>query len=189
MTQSIETHKLYQLEEHINDWVKLKFDKLKLKNQVDYYTESAIPDYLKEALRGRAKTEQKTNFGKPDFSLVKKCGHNKIPVIIENKLGLSKLIFETKDGIKFDEKSISNYAVNGALYYATGIIASAKYRDVIAVGIAGDSKDNIQIKVYYVYGSGENSHKFLDSVKTLDFLENENTFNEFYKNATLTDNY
>jgi type I restriction enzyme M protein len=187
MTQSIETHKLYQLEEHINDWVKLKFDKLKLKNQVDYYTESAIPDYLKEALRGRAKTEQKTNFGKPDFSLVKKCGHNKIPVIIENKLGLSKLIFETKDGIKFDEKSISNYAVNGALYYATGIIASAKYRDVIAVGIAGDSKDNIQIKVYYVYGSGENSHKFLDSVKTLDFLENENTFNEFYKNATLTE--
>jgi type I restriction enzyme M protein len=73
------------------------------------------------------------------------------------------------------------------LYYATGIIASAKYRDVIAVGIAGDSKDNIQIKVYYVYGSGENSHKFLDSVKTLDFLENENTFNEFYKNATLTE--
>ena len=54
MTQSIETHKLYQLEEHINDWVKLKFDKLKLKNQVDYYTESAIPDYLKEALRGTA---------------------------------------------------------------------------------------------------------------------------------------
>ena len=187
MTQSIETHKLYQLEEHINDWVKLKFDKLKLKNQVDYYTESAIPDYLKEALRGRAKTEQKTNFGKPDFSLIKKCEQNKIPVIIENKLGLSKLIFETKDGVKFDDKSISNYAVNGALYYATGIIASGKYRNVIAVGIAGDSKDNIQIKVYYVYASGETSHKFLDSVKTLDFLENQETFNEFYKNATLTE--
>jgi hypothetical protein len=52
----------FTLEEHINDWVKSQFQKLKLKNQIDYYTESAIPDYLKEALKGRAKTENKTNF-------------------------------------------------------------------------------------------------------------------------------
>ena len=45
----------YKLEEHINDWVKAQFKKLKLTNQTDYYTESAIPDFLKEALRGRAK--------------------------------------------------------------------------------------------------------------------------------------
>ena len=50
----------YKLEEHINDWVKAQFKKLNLKNQTDYYTESAIPDFLKEALRGRAKTENKT---------------------------------------------------------------------------------------------------------------------------------
>lgn len=74
----------YTLEEHINDWVKKYFDSMGLKNQIDYYTESAIPDYLKEALRGRAKTENKTNFGKPDFSLTKYG----IPVIIENKLGI-----------------------------------------------------------------------------------------------------
>lgn len=59
----------FKLEEHVNDWVKKKFDKLSLKNQTDYYTESAIPDYLKDALKGRAKTVNKTNFGKPDFSL------------------------------------------------------------------------------------------------------------------------
>ena len=44
----------YKLEEHVNDWVKSKFKKLGLKNQKDYYTESAMPDYLIEALRGRA---------------------------------------------------------------------------------------------------------------------------------------
>ena len=59
--------KPYKLEDHVNDWVKAQLDRLKLKNQKDYYTESAIPDYLKEALKGRAKTENKTNFGKPDF--------------------------------------------------------------------------------------------------------------------------
>lgn len=187
MSQSIEPNKHYKLEEHINDWVKYQFDKLKLKNQVDYYTESAIPDYLKEALKGRAKTENKTNFGKPDFSLIKKCGYENIPVIIENKLGLGKLIFETKEGIKLDDKSIQSYAVNGALHYATGMIASGKYHEVIAVGIAGDSAENIQIKVYYVYGSGENSYKLLETINTLDFLENENTFKEFYQNAKLTE--
>ena len=176
----------YKLEDHVNDWVKIQFDKLKLKNQKDYYTESAIPDYLKDALRGRAKTENKTNFGKPDFSLPHYRDH-KVPVIIENKLGLQKLIAETKDGIKFEGKSITNYAVNGALYYATGMIASGKYHEVIAIGIAGDSDEAIEIKVYYVYGSGEHSFKLLESVTTLDFLENEQTFKEFYNNAILTD--
>jgi len=173
----------YKLEEHINDRVKKQFDKLSLINQTDYYTESAIPEYLKEALRGRAKTENKTNFGKPDFSLVK----YKLPVIIENKLGLGKLVNDTKEWIRFDDKSIASYAVNGALHYATGMIASGKYSEVIAIGIAGDSEATIGIKVYYVYGSGDSSHKLLENISTLDFLENEQTFNEFYKNATLTE--
>lgn len=174
----------YKLEEHVNDWVKAVFNKLSLKNQKDYYTESAIPDYLKDSLRGRAKTENKTNFGKPDFSLPH---FKQAPVVIESKLGLQKLISETKDGVKFDDKSIQNYAVNGALYYATGMIASGKYHGVIAIGIAGDSDDAIELQVYYVYGSGEHSYKLLKDVTSLDFLENEKTFDEFYKSAILTE--
>ena len=174
----------YKIEDHINDWVKSKFSKLGLKNQEDYYTESAMPDYLIEALRGRAKTETKTNFGKPDFSLTR---FQQAPVVIENKLGIKKLIKESKDGVKFDESSIKNYAVNGALYYATGMIASGRYKEVIAIGIAGDSDEDIELKVYYVYGSGENSFKLIENITTLDFLENQDTFDEFYKNATLTE--
>lgn len=173
----------YKIEDHVNDWVKNQFDKLKLKNQKHYYTESAIPDFLKEALKGRAKTVNKTNFGKPDFSLTQ---YN-APVVIENKLGLQKLIAESKDGIKFDENSIKNYAVNGALYYATGMIASGKYSEVIAIGIAGDSDEAIEIIVYYVYGSGEQSFKLLEDVTALDFLENKNTFTQFFDNAILTE--
>jgi len=184
MAQSIKSE-LYKLEDHVNDWVKSKLDALKLKNQKDYYTESAIPDYLKEALKGRAKTENKTNFGKPDFSITQ---YKQAPVIIENKLGLNKLITETKDGIKFDEKSIKDYAVNGALYYATGMIASGKYHEVIAIGIVGESDDAIELQVYYVYGSGEHSFKLLENVSSLDFLENQKTFDAFYKDASLTEN-
>ena len=92
-----------------------------------------------------------------------------------------------KDSIKFDDKSIKDYAVNGALYYATGMIASAKYHEVIAIGISGDCAETIKIQAYYVYGSGEHSFKLLDNVTTLDFLENNKTFDEFYKDAVLTE--
>ena len=175
--------KNFTLEEHINDWVKKCFAKLKLINQTDFYTELAIPDYLKEALKGRSKTERKTGTGRPDFSLDK----YHIPIVIENKLGSQKLLSWTKDSIKFDDKSIASYAVNGALYYATGMIASGKYHEAIAIGIAGDSEETVQIKVYYVYGSWEKSFKLLANIKTLDFLENQKTFDEMYRNATLTE--
>lgn len=176
-------HTSYKLEEHVNDWIKEQFGKLSLKNQIDYHTESAIPDYLKDALKGRAKTQNKTNFGKPDFSLTK----YRIPVVIESKLGSKNFVAESKGIIKFDDKSICNYAVNGALYYATGMIASAKYNEVIAIGIAADSHENIKINVYYVYGSGEHSFKLIENVTTLNFLENNQTFDEFYNDAVLTE--
>ena len=60
------------------------------------------------------------------------------------------MISRTKAGLKMDEKSIKNYAVNGAVYYAQNMIASDKYSEVIAIGIAGDNKENVEIDVYYV---------------------------------------
>jgi type I restriction-modification system DNA methylase subunit len=175
----------FSLENHLNDWVKDKFKKLGLNDQVDYFTESAIPDYLKESLKGRSKTNKKNGFGRPDFSIVK---YDQAAVVIENKLGCKNLINETqKDGIKLDDKSLQKYAVNGAIYYATGMIASGKYKEVIAIGIAGDSSSKVDINVYYVYGSGEKSYKLLEAVNTLDFLENEKSFDAFYKDAVLSE--
>ncbi len=67
------------------------------------------------------------------------------------------------------------------------MVASGKYNEVIAIGIAGDSDESIEFRVYYVYGSGEHSYKLLENISTLDFLENQTTFDEFYKNALLTE--
>lgn len=172
----------WKLETDVNDWVKAQFDRIGLVKHKDYNEESAMSEYLKDALKGSAKTKNKTNFGKPDFHVEK----YKIPVIIEDKVKLSKLVAETKDGVKFDDKSIGAYATNGALHYARRIIDSEKYNEVIAVGIAGDNADNVTIRVYYVFGSAFNAHK-LTETKTLDFLENEKSFEEFYKEATLSE--
>lgn len=173
----------YKLESDINDFVKAKLTSLGLEKLKDFNEESAMSDYLKEALRGSAKTKNKTNFGKPDFHLE---GY-RIPIIIENKLGLKKLKAETKSGLKFDEKSIANYAVNGALYYAQNMISSEKYHEVVAIGVAGDDSENISIDVYYVFGASEKAYKKIEACNTFDFLENQATFEAFYKSAILSE--
>lgn len=173
----------WKLESDVNDWVKKQLENLGLVKLVDFNEESGMSDYLKEALKGAAKSKTKTNFGKPDFHVEK----YDIPVIFENKFGLNKLVSQTKDGVKFDEKSIDTYAVNGVLHYSRSMIDSDKYSEVIAIAVAGDNAENVAIKVFYVFGSAENAHKELPAVTTLDFLENKRTFAEFYNEAKLSE--
>ena len=102
-------------------------------------------------------------------------------------MNLKKLLAETKDGIKVDGASIRGFTVNGALYYARNMIASGKYREVVAVGCAGDNESNVTIKVYYVYRFGEDSYKELTMVTSFDFIENQSIFDIFYNEAMLTE--
>lgn len=176
--------KKWKLEDDVNDYVKKQLESIGLKKLKDYNVESGMSDFMKEALKGSAKTKHKSRFGKPDFHLEK----YKIPVIFESKLGIDKLISQTNDGkIKEDDRSISNFAVNGALHYATQMIGSNKYKEVIAIGVAGNSEENIIFNIYYVYGSSMKSIKNMDNYKMIDFLENEKTFENFYKDCVLTE--
>lgn len=45
-----------------------------------------------------------------------------------------------------------------------------KYDEAIAIGVAGDSKEDVEIQVYYVYGSSMKSVN-MSEYKTLDFRE------------------
>lgn len=173
---------LYTLEADVDDAVKKKFDFLKLNKGVDYNEKSAMSSYMKEALKGAAKTKSKKNFGQPDFHIEK----YKIPVVIENKLYHKFHVTATKAGIKMDEKSVSNYAVNGAVYYARNMIESKKYDEVIAIGISGESDESIKISTYYVF-SPNIEPKFMKDYNSLDFLESEESFNAFYDNAVVTE--
>lgn len=73
------------------------------------------------------------------------------------------------------------------MYYARNIIASGKYDEVIAIGIAGDNDESVELQVYFVYGSGDSAFKFMSKYKTLNFLENKSTSSEFLNDAKLTD--
>lgn len=180
----------WKLEDNVNDWVKENFKQLK---QDKYTVESAMSDFLKSAIQEGVKLKrlkleeagekEKGKSWEPDFEI--ECF--KIPVLIEDKLGLTKLSSKNGTTLKHDIKSIKNYAVNGAIHYAQCAILSKKYTEVIAIGIAGDNPDDVKIEVYYVYGSTNETYKLIESYTTLDFLENEKSFDEFYKEAVLTE--
>ena len=173
---------LYTLEADVDDAIKKKFDSLKLNKGIDYNEKSAMSSYMKEALKGAAKTKSKKNFGQPDFHIEK----YKIPVVIENKLYHKFHVTATKAGIKMDERSVCNYAVNGAVYYARNMIESKKYDEVIAISISGESDESIKISTYYVF-SPNIEPKFMKDYNSLDFLESEESFNAFYDNAVVTE--
>lgn len=172
----------WRLEDDVDDYVKTILESLGLKKLIDYNVKSGMSDYMKESLKGSAKTKKKANFGIPDVHIEK----YKIPVVIEDKLGVNKLISQNKNGIKLDDKSVANYAVNGAIFYAQNMVASDKYKEVIAIGIAGDSEEDVKINVYYVYGSMADP-KYMEMYTSLDFLENEETFENFYNDAILSE--
>lgn len=175
-------HVMFKLESDVNDYVKEKLTSLGLKKLVDFNEESGMSDYMKEALKGSAKTKDKTSFGIPDFHIEK----YKIPIVIEDKLGLKHHIAENKSGIRMDDKAVCQYAVNGAIYYAKNMIASKRYDEVVAIGISGDNKDNIKISVYYVFSPSIPPKKMMNYV-TLDFVQNQESFDSFYNEATVTD--
>lgn len=175
-------HVMFKLESDVNDYVKSKLTALGLKKLIDFNEESGMSDYMKEALKGSAKTKDKTSFGKPDFHIEK---YN-VPIVIENKLGIKHHIAKNKSGIRMDEKAVREYAVNGAIYYAQNMIASRKYDEVIAIGISGDNENNIKTSVYYVFSPSIPPKEMLDYV-TLDFVQNHDSFESFYKAATVTE--
>ena len=84
----------WKLEDNVNDWVKENFRRL---NQNNFTVESSMSEYLKNAIQEGVKLKrleleevgekEKSKSWKPDFEL--ECF--KTPVLIENKLGLSKL--------------------------------------------------------------------------------------------------
>lgn len=174
---------LYTLEADVDDSVKKKFEALGLKKGIDYNEKSAMSSKMKRALKGAAKTKNKTNYGQPDFHIESRY---KIPVIIENKLYHKFHISAVKTGIKMDEKSVVQYAVNGVIHYARNMIESKVYDEVVAIGITGESDESIKISTYYVF-SPNIEPKFMKDYCSLDFLESEDSFYAFYNSAAVTE--
>ena len=173
----------FKQESDVDDYVKSTLEALGLRKRIDYNEKSGMSDYMRESLRGSAKTLVKTSFGIPDFSVEKYS----VPVIIEDKLNNNKHeALSSNSEIKMDYNSVKDYAVNGAVYYAKNMIASKMYNEVVAIGISGESEEEIRISVFYLF-SATIPPKRMIKYSSLNFLQNRKSFGSFLDDAKITD--
>lgn len=68
---------------------------------------------------------------------------------IEDKADVDKQMNLTDEGvIAMDTKSVTDYAVNGALFYAKHIAQNSSFRKVFAVGVSGDERHHVITPLY-----------------------------------------
>ncbi len=184
----------------VDDYVKKKLESLGLIKGKDFREKDAS-EYLKNSLRGASKTKNAKGIAIPDFTCEKYKVNGKIvPIIIECKLSadnkgnfINKLEKVSNDGIiDFSKNAISRYALNGALHYARCVLDKENEKDTqeytqsIAIAIAGNNPNKIDVRVYYVFGSS--STAFIKTpYESLDFLSSQKKFDEFMKVSQLTD--
>lgn len=136
----------------------------KIKNR-DYTVESSMSQYMREAL---ARVPRRTT--KLILASRISSWNSANPVIIEDKFRLNRLVSQNKDGIKNDPASISNFAVKWrTVLCARNMIASGKYREVVAIGVAGDQcrqRRNQHLLRIWLWRS---SYKHMNDYATLDF--------------------
>ncbi|ECQ8105018.1 N-6 DNA methylase [Campylobacter upsaliensis] len=175
-------------EVQVDEWVREKLKSMGLKLGKDFLEKDASA-YLKDALKGASKTKKQSGTGIPDFVIEKyKVDNEIIPVIFECKLGVGKLEKYAKDNEKaldFSNDAISKYALNGALHYARVALQNESqkqdhYKEIIAIGIAGDNSQNVRVKIACVFADSSLAYKEIKHTN-LDFLENAKSFTHFYK--------
>lgn len=121
------------------------------------------------------------NVGFPEY-----CGVVKdFVLVIEDKASTDKQEKYDENGIlNLDVSSITDYALNGAYFYANHILENTNYKKAIAFGISGDEKHHI-IKPIYLDGR----EYFIDLPEVESFISfNENNIDEYYIREILKEN-
>lgn len=127
---------------------------------------------LNDALKTASKSG-KGNVGFPEY-----CGVvQDFVIVIEDKADVAKHIQRNSDELICREsKSITDFAVNGALHYGIHLAQNTSYKKVIAIGVSGNEKRH-KISPLFINERGE--YKELDDVETFT-LFNDKNIKEYY---------
>lgn len=127
---------------------------------------------IDEALKTASKSKT-GNVGYPEY-----CGVVRdFILVIEDKASLDKHIYKDDKGlIGQDVKTVKNYAVNGALFYARHLAAKTSYNKVLAFGVSGDEKHH---RITPVFVNERDDYEVLADVETFISF-NEDNIDEYY---------
>lgn len=106
-------------------------------------------------------------------------------LVIEDKYSTDKQAKYDENGIlDFSTNAITDYALNGAYFYAKHILDNTNYKKAIAFGISGNEKNHI-IKPIYLDGR----EYFIDLPEVESFISfNEENIDEYYTREILKEN-
>ena len=103
-------------------------------------------------------------------------------IVIEDKADLGKHIKLTDAGVvDMEVRAVTDYAINGAIFYAKHIAQHSSFKKVFAIGVSGDGKHH-KITPYYVDDRGE--YKALPDVESFTSFTAEN-ISEYYTHNVL----
>lgn len=106
-------------------------------------------------------------------------------LVIEDKANLSKHIkFDEKGNISQETSAISDYAVNGAVFYGKHLANHTSYKKVIAFGVSGDQKKH---KITPVYIDETEYYRPLPEVESFITFSEDN-IDEYYIREILKEN-
>lgn len=93
-------------------------------------------------------------------------------IVIEDKASTDKHIKRNnKDLIDEDIKSITDYAVNGALFYGKHLASNTSYKKIFAVGISGNEKNH---RLSPIFIDERGNYKELDDIETFVSFSEKN---------------
>ena len=129
------------------------------------------------------KTSSKRGTGKNGFpEFVAQSGE--FIIVIEDKpdqTKQAKYMNEKEDTLLMDTSSVTDYAENGALYYALNIIEKTHFKKVFAFGCSGTQEERIIIRPIFV---SENGYQILKKVKSFENFTAEKITN-YYRTEVL----
>ncbi len=103
-------------------------------------------------------------------------------LVIEDKAGLDKHVNLTDKGvIATDTKSVTDYAVNGAYFYAKHIAQNSPFKKVFAVGVSGNEKHHT---ITPLWVDDREGYKLLPDIESFIWFSPQN-IREYYTRYVL----
>ena len=154
-------------------WVSKQLDK----NGISYTPQGSDVKEINEALSTASKRGT-GNVGFPEFTAVV----GDFVLVIEDKSDMSRHMRMTDDGvIDIDVKAITDYAVNGALFYAKHIAQNSSFHKVFAIGVSGDAKHH---RITPIYIDDRDGYRLLPDVESFTMFTAGN-IQEYYTHNVL----
>ena len=144
-------------------WVAKQLDEA----EIMYDAQGSNVKELNEVLKTASKRGT-GNVGYPEYVAVV----GEFVLIIEDKSSLNKHINLTdKDIIATDTKSTTDYAINGAYFYAKHIAQNSSFKKIFAIGVSGDE---IHHRITPLYVDDRESYKELPDVESFVWFSKNN---------------